>query len=223
MTRQRSVFDIVGPVMIGPSSSHTAGAVRLGALARAVFGGQPVRARIVLHGSFASTGKGHGTDLALVAGLLGYAPDDARIPDAFAHAATAGLEFEFAEQDLGEVHPNTAVFELVAGDGRTMTIRGSSLGGGDVVVSEIDGFEVEANGELPMLVVEHQDQPGQIAAVSGILAEGDVNIAEMRVSREHRGARALMLIETDAEVDDATADRIGALPGILSVRRVPAV
>lgn len=209
--------------MIGPSSSHTAGAVRLGALARAVFGGQPAAARIVLHGSFATTGRGHGTDLALVAGLLGFAPDDPRIADAFRHATDAGLAVEFAEEDLGEVHPNTAVFALTGSEGQTMEVRGSSLGGGDVVVSEIDGFEVEANGELPMLVVEHHDQPGEIAAVSGILAEVGVNIAEMRVSREHRGSRALMLIETDAEVDDDTAARIDALPGIISVRRVPAV
>lgn len=223
MTRQRSLFDIVGPVMIGPSSSHTAGAVRLGALARAVFGGQPVKARIMLHGSFASTGPGHGTDLALVAGLLGFAPDDGRIPNAFGLANAAGLEFEFAEEDLGDVHPNTAVFELSDDSGRTMIIRGSSLGGGSVVVSEIDGFEVDANGELPMIVVEHQDRPGEIAAVSGLLAEDGVNIAEMRVSREHRGARALMLIETDAEVAESTAKRIEALPGVMSVRRVPAV
>lgn len=209
--------------MIGPSSSHTAGAVRLGALARAVFGEPPASARIILHGSFASTGRGHGTDLALVAGLMGFAPDDARIPEAFALAEKTGLRVEFIEQDLGEVHPNTALFELTAASSRTMTIRGSSLGGGDVVVSEIDGFEVEANGELPMIVVEHLDQPGEIAAVSGILAEASVNIAEMRVSREHRGARALMLIETDAEIDEGTVARVEALPGIVSVRKVPTV
>lgn len=209
--------------MIGPSSSHTAGAVRLAALTRAVFGERPAEVRIVLHGSFASTGRGHGTDLALVAGLLGYAADDARIRNAIERARDAGMEVEFAEEDLGEVHPNTARFELSATDGRTMTVQGSSLGGGDVVVTHIESFEVEATGELPMLVVEHQDRPGEIAAVTGILAEGGYNIAEMRVSRERRGARALMLIETDAEVDDAAATRIAEQPGVLGVRRVPAV
>ncbi len=222
MARQRSVFDIIGPVMIGPSSSHTAGAVRLGALARAVFGRQPSSAHILLHGSFASTGSGHGTDLALVAGLLGMGPDDARIPDAFAEAKRAGLVFGFEEADLGDVHPNTAEFHL-EGDGRSMEVRGSSLGGGDVEVTDIDGFDVQISGELPVLVVAHYDQPGEIAAVSRVIAEGDVNIASMQVSRERKGAKALMLIETDAEVDETTCEAIRAVPGITGVRLVRAV
>lgn len=223
MTRQRSLFDVVGPIMIGPSSSHTAGAVRLGALSRAIFGEQPASAHIGLHGSFASTGRGHGTDLALVAGLLGLAPDDSRIPNAFGFASALGLSFDIHDVDLGTVHPNTAELELLASDGRTMLVRGSSLGGGEVVVSAIDGFDVEISGELPVLVVEHLDRPGEIAAVTRLLAESGVNIAEMTVAREKRGARALMLIETDAEVDIATAERIAQQPGISSVRRVPAV
>jgi L-serine dehydratase len=222
MTRQRSVFDIVGPVMIGPSSSHTAGAVRLGQLARAVFGGQPERADIVLHGSFASTGRGHGTDLALVAGLLGLGPDDLRIPQALTLAHDAGLTVVFETADLGEVHPNTAEFRLGGGD-RQMRLRGSSLGGGDVVVTDIDGFEVEISGELPVLVVEHQDRPGEIATVTGTLAESGANIASMQVSRERRGARALMLIETDTEVSDEVTARIASQPGISAVQRVSAV
>lgn len=208
--------------MIGPSSSHTAGAVRLGALARAVFGRQPTVARILLHGSFASTGGGHGTDLALVAGLLGMAPDDARIPDAFLEAERAGLVFSFDEADLGDVHPNTAEFHL-EGEGRTMQVRGSSLGGGDVVVTDIDGFEVDISGELPVLVVAHYDQPGEIAAVTSAIAEGGGNVASMQVSRERKGARALMLIETDTEVDEATAERIRQNPGVTGVRKVPSV
>ena len=223
MARQRSIFDIVGPVMIGPSSSHTAGAVRLGALARAVFGTQPAVAHIGLHGSFASTGRGHGTELALVAGLLGMRPDDARIPDALDLARAAGMRVDFAEVDLGEVHPNTAEFTLEDAHGRVMRIGGSSLGGGAVVVTTIDGFEVEATGELPLLTVEHTDQPGEIAAVTGVLASSGNNIAEMRVSRERRGARALMLIETDVEVDPEACARIAQLPGVTAVRQVPAV
>jgi len=223
MTRQRSLFDIVGPVMIGPSSSHTAGAVRLGLLARAVFGGLPDAARIGLHGSFASTGRGHGTDLALVAGLLGFAPDDPRIRDAMRLAAESGLVISFDEADLGEVHPNSARFDLSASDGRTMRVVGSSLGGGDVVVSALDDFDVDMTGDLPTLLVEHQDRPGEIALVTSILAEENVNVASMRVAREARGARAMMLIETDAPVSDAAADRIGAAPGVSAVRRVAAV
>lgn len=209
--------------MIGPSSSHTAGAVRLGALARAVFGSQPKRAQIALHGSFATTGLGHGTDLALVAGLLGMTPDDVRIPHALEEALSAGLSVEFTSVELGEVHPNTAEFALFDAAGNMMCIRGSSLGGGEVVVTAIDGFEVIANGELPLLVVDHTDRPGVIAAVTGILADSGTNIAEMRVSRERRGARALMLIETDVEVDDVCSASIAKQPGVSSVRHVPAV
>lgn len=223
MTRQRSLFDIVGPVMIGPSSSHTAGAVRLGLLARAVFGGLPDAASIGLHGSFASTGRGHGTDLALVAGLLGFEPDDPRIRDAMRLAADSGLSVSFDEADLGEVHPNSARFDLTDAAGRTMRVVGSSLGGGDVVVSALDDFDVEMTGELPTLLVEHQDRPGEIAAVTAILAEEHVNVASMRVAREARGARAMMLIETDAPVSDGAAARIADAPGVSAVRRVAAV
>jgi L-serine dehydratase len=209
--------------MIGPSSSHTAGACRLGELARAIFAETPMHARILLHGSFASTGPGHGTDLALVAGLLGMHPDDARLPRALDLAREAGLTVEFDEVDLGDAHPNTAQFEMTGPDGRTMTVRGSSLGGGDVVVVQIDHFAVEITGDLPVLVVGHVDRPGEIAAVTSLLAEGDVNIASMQVSREQRGANALMLIETDAEIDRVTAERIAKQPGVTSVRRVSAV
>lgn len=209
--------------MIGPSSSHTAGAVRLGALARAVFGARPVRVRIRLHGSFASTGRGHGTDLALVAGLLEMAPDDPGIPRSFELAEKAGLSVTFENVDLGEAHPNTAVLELEDAEGHVMHVRGSSLGGGEVVVTDVDGFEVQLSGELPVLLVDHQDRPGEIAAVTGILAESGVNIASMQVSREKRGARALMLIETEPQVDRVTAERVAVQPGVTSVRLVAAV
>jgi L-serine dehydratase len=223
MARQRSVFDIVGPVMIGPSSSHTAGACRLGALALAVFGQAPVRAHVLLHGSFAETGIGHGTDLALVAGLLGMHPDDSRIPRSFELADEAGLAVSFAHVDLGDVHPNTAVIELEDAQGHTMTVQGSSVGGGDVLVTRIDAFDVEVTGDLPVLLVAHLDRPGEIAAATGLLAESGVNIASMQVSREAKGADALMLIATDVEVDRVTAESISAQPGVTSVRRVPSV
>jgi len=209
--------------MIGPSSSHTAGACRLGALAREIFGEQPTSVRILLHGSFASTGPGHGTDLALVAGLLGMRPDDARIPRALDLARQAGIAVEFAEVDLGDAHPNTAQFEMVPAEGAPMLVRGSSLGGGDVVVTEIDTFDVEVTGELPLLLVSHVDRPGEIAAVTRLLADNDVNIASMQVSRERRGAGALMLIETDAEVDLATVREVESQPGVISVRRIAAI
>lgn len=208
--------------MIGPSSSHTAGAVRLGALARAIFGEPPETVRIGLHGSFATTGHGHGTDLALTAGLLGMAPDDPAIRDALSTAQDSGLQVTFESVDLGDAHPNTAVFTLERG-ARRMRLQGASLGGGDVLLSSIDDFEVEMTGELPSLIVEHIDRTGEIAAVTSALAEEGVNIAAMRVSREARGARALMLIETDAPVANELVARIEALPAVTAVRQVAAV
>lgn len=223
MVRQRSVFDVIGPVMVGPSSSHTAGAVRLGALARAIAGAPLRSAEVKLHGSFASTGRGHGTDLAITAGLLGFAPDDTRIPDARACAEAAGLRVTFVEADLGDVHPNTAEMRLVTVDGHEVLVRGSSLGAGDVEITLVDDFPVRLTGELPALGVTHHDQPGVVAAVSARLAAEDINIASMQVFRERRGARALMVIETDTVVADPVVRALGALEGVIGVRAVPAV
>jgi L-serine dehydratase len=223
VARVHSVFEVIGPVMIGPSSSHTAGAVRIGRLARAVLGETPAGARITLHGSFASTGHGHGTDLALIAGLLGYSPSDERIRTADTEAKAAGLAVEFVEGDLGEVHPNTARIEMSAADGRTAMVQGSSIGGADVILTAIDDFDVAITGELPVLIVEHHDQPGVIASVSAILAGHGVNIASMEVSRERRGARALMVIETDQPVGAAVVAAVGAADAVTSARAVPSV
>jgi len=221
MARTHSVFEVIGPVMIGPSSSHTAGAVRLGRLARAVFGEQPASAHIMLHGSFASTGRGHGTDLALIAGLLGFAPDDERIRCADEEARAAGMDVTFASEDLGEAHPNTARIAMTSPTGRTGVVQGSSVGGADVVLTAIDDFEVQITGDLPVLIVEHKDQPGVIAAVSAILARFGINIASMEVSRERRGARALMVMETDHPVDDDALAAVAAADGVTDVRGVP--
>lgn len=222
MVAAHSLFDILGPVMIGPSSSHTAGAARLGLLARAIAGGQPDRACIALHGSFASTGRGHGTDLAIVAGLLGIGPDNPEITQAFELAKQAGLEYSLSSDDLGEVHPNTARFELER-EGRTIVVEGASIGGGQVRITRIDAYEVEVSGQLPLLLVAHTDQPGEIARVTALLAETGANIAAMHVSRAARGGNALMLIETDTPVDDATVAAIAELSAVSGVRRVPAV
>jgi L-serine dehydratase len=223
MNRTRSIFDVVGPVMIGPSSSHTAGAVRLGLLARAILGSEPSRARILLHGSFASTGRGHGTDLALAAGLMGMRIDDPRIREALSIAAGRGLAIEFEDADLGDWHPNTARFELEDASGRTMTVTGSSLGGAEVVVTRIDDFDVEVTGELPTLVVSHTDRPGVIAGVTAALAEGGANIATMSDSREKRGERALMLVQTDSPLPEELLAKVAAVHDVAEVRAVPAV
>lgn len=222
MSNDRSVFDILGPVMIGPSSSHTAGAVRLGLLARAIFGRQPEQVTVTMHGSFASTGTGHGTDLAIVAGLLGMRPDDPEIVHSLERARSVGMQVAFTTGDLGEVHPNTALFELSEG-GQTLAVRGSSIGGGEVLVTRIGEFEAHANGRMPLLMVANNDTPGEIAAVTRLISECGANIAEMRVARTRRGAEALMLIETDTPLDPAALDAIAALPGVRMVRAVPAV
>lgn len=222
MANTRSLFDILGPVMIGPSSSHTAGAVRLGLLARAILGAQPEEAAITLHGSFASTGKGHGTDLALVAGLLGMRQDDSGIIDAFERAASAGMTFTIANGDLGDVHANTALIDLRVGD-RSVSVLGSSVGGGEVLVTRIGRFEAHATGRMPLLLVEHTDAPGEIARVTEVISAHGANIAEMRVARTQRGSDALMLIETDTPLPVAAVESIADLPGVISVRAVPAV
>ncbi|MGB9660837.1 MAG: L-serine ammonia-lyase, iron-sulfur-dependent subunit beta [Moorellaceae bacterium] len=190
------VFQVIGPVMIGPSSSHTAGAVRIGRLARAILGEDPRRAEIFLHGSFARTYRGHGTDRALVAGLLGLNVDDERVRQALDLAREDGLEIALEERDLGEVHPNS-VRLVLQGSARQVEVMASSLGGAQVVVNRIDQFPVEVTGELPTLVAAYKDQPGIIAAVTALLAGRSINIARMRVSREGLGQRALMVVETD--------------------------
>lgn len=160
------IFDILGPVMVGPSSSHTAGAARIGAMARTLLGEEVADAKLHLYGSFAETGKGHGTDRALIAGLLGMKPDDLRIPNAFEEAKKAGLRYTIDEIDLRDAHPNTAVLELTGKGGRTLTVQASSLGGGRIMVNKLDGIEVNFTGESNTLVVRNQDEFGSVAAVT---------------------------------------------------------
>jgi L-serine dehydratase len=196
------LFDILGPKMVGPSSSHTAGACRLGYVVQAIIGGTPDTAKIGLHGSFAMTGEGHGTRKAIIGGLLGYRPDDVRLRDSFERADEAGLEYEFYETDLGEdAHPNSVIFEVTR-DSDRMTVRGCSIGGGRIRVQEIDGFPVDLKGTLPTIVVLADDVPGTVSKITGIIAERGLNLATVRVDRTGRGERALMTIETDGELPD---------------------
>lgn len=200
----RGVFDIVGPVMIGPSSSHTAGAVRLGLMARAILGEEPVRAGIQLTGSFARTYRGHGTDKALAAGILGFMPDDVRIREALSLAASMGLELAFQKVDIPDAPPNTAVIHLTGTEGRTVKVQGASVGGGNIRITGIDRFAVDLTGELPALITIHRDQPGVMMRVTSILAEEGLNIAFMRLSRQRRGEMAMMILELD-ELPSAAA------------------
>lgn len=219
-----NLIDIIGPVMIGPSSSHTAGAVRLGLLAASILGGQPVQAEINLHGSFAETYQGHGTDMALLAGLMGWTPDDERIPEAEKYAKAGGLTYSFKKIDLGNMaHPNTVLFKLTSASGSYCEIIGSSVGGGQVKVTEIDGFPVELTGRLPAILTVHIDTRGVIALVTSTLANAGVNIATMRLFRSNKGGMASMVIECDEAVPQEILNLIGALQQIESVRFIASV
>lgn len=212
-----TLFDILGPVMVGPSSSHTAGAVRIGAMGLRLLGEKPVRAHIGLHGSFADTGHGHGTDRAIVAGLLGMASDDARIPDSFACAAQAGLEFQFRTVSLRGAHPNTALLELTGETGRTVKVQASSLGGGRIAVDRLDDVEVRFTGEYHTLIVYNIDQPGHVGAVTTLLAERGINIAFMSLYRNRRGGSAVMVIEVDQPVPEPVLCQLSLVRGIIKV------
>ena len=171
------IFDILGPVMVGPSSSHTAGAVRIGSMARTLLGDEPVEAKIHLHGSFADTGLGHGTDRALVAGLLGMLPDDERIPDSFSLAQQAGLDYTIGTVVLRGAHPNTALLRLEGVSGRKLEVMGASIGGGRINICQIDGITTNFGGDHNTLIVHNQDTPGHVAAVTTCLSQHGVNIA----------------------------------------------
>ena len=181
-----SIFDILGPVMVGPSSSHTAGAVRIGQIARQLFGRQPEKATVYLHGSFAATGKGHGTDKALIAGLLGMKPDDMRIPHSFEIAKEQGMDFVIENKDIKGAHPNTAQIIMEAEGKKAMKIQAYSIGGGRIRVSKLDGIDVNFSGESNTLIVRNVDQPGRIGEVSAALSKENVNIATMTVFRDKR-------------------------------------
>ena len=212
-----NLFDILGPVMVGPSSSHTAGAVRIGRMARALLGQEPVRAQLLLHGSFASTGEGHGTHRALIAGLLGLSPDDSRVPDSFALARERGLEFTFGTCVLRDVHPNSVLIQLEGAQGGALEVGASSPGGGRIQVFRLDGLSTSFTGELPTLVVHNSDRPGCVSQVTGVLAGHGMNVATLQLNRGGRGGSAVMVIECDQPIPEEVAHEVRDLPGILRV------
>lgn len=207
------VFDIIGPVMIGPSSSHTAGAARIGRVARELLGEVPRGARIGLYGSFAATASGHGTDRALAAGLLGMAVDDPALRGSLKAAREQGIAIEFYQAQLREAHPNTAVVEAW-GDGGRVTVRAASVGGGAIRVEELDGLPVSFSGEANTLILRHQDKPGAIAQVSRLLADEGINIATMQVFRESAGGLAVMVLEIDGWPRPGVVQALRALPEV---------
>ena len=211
-----NVFDILGPVMIGPSSSHTAGAARIGRIAWALLGKDAVRAEITLYGSFAKTYKGHGTDKALIAGIMGMKTDDSRIRNAPDIAKERGLEISIKTDELEGCHPNTARVTLWDEEGNQVTLLGSSVGGGNILVTEVNGMEVSITGQQTTLIVLHQDKPGLIAAVSEVLSAADVNICNFRLSRQHKGGQAVMSIELEGDFGKELNERIKQLPFVFS-------
>lgn len=214
--KYKSIFDIIGPVMVGPSSSHTAGAVRLGHLARKIFGREPKQVKITFYGSFAETYKGHGTDVAVISGLLDMAPDNAEIPNGFEIAKAHGLKVSIDTSDDPVEFPNTLRLILEDTDG-TLDFTGISIGGGMVEATEINGFEVKIDDENPALLIEYIDKAGVIARITARLAIENINISTMTVSRRARGSDALMVISTDQKVPDETVESMMKVPGIAMV------
>lgn len=205
--RYRSVFDIIGPVMIGPSSSHTAGAARIGKIVRSIFGTLPEKLEIHLYESFAKTYRGHGTDVALVAGILGMDTDDKNLPDAPRIAFEQGMEVSYVPHPQEKAaHPNTARLVCKKGN-QTMTVTGISIGGGMIKVTELNGFDISLSAGQPTFVIIHEDVPGMIAKVSSVLSEHEINIAKMNVTRAAKGEKAIMILEVDTpNIDEALAE-----------------
>lgn len=211
------LFDIIGPVMVGPSSSHTAGAVKIGYVAHRLLGSPVTKAEILLHGSFKATGKGHGTDRALVAGLLGMQPDDARIPLSLELARDKGVEIVFGEVALKDAHPNSVMMKLTGESGNTLEIVGESLGGSIINIASIDGLSANFSGDRPTLIVHNLDQPGHVAEVTSMLSHKSVNIAQMQLYRAYRGGNAVMVIECDQEIPLEAVKWLRHLEGVVKV------
>ena len=212
-----SIFDILGPVMVGPSSSHTAGAVRIGLVSRILLEDEPVFADIQFSGSFAATHKGHGTDCAIIAGLLGMQSDDIRIPQSLEIANEKGLKFYFSNNEIPVAHPNTAVLNLQGRDGRKICVQASSIGGGRIMINKIDGIDVNCRAEMPTLIVHNSDEPGHVAAVTSLLYYNKINIAQMQLFRNERGGYAVMVIESDQSIPPQIISSIEKFPGVIKV------
>lgn len=214
-----SVFDVIGPVMVGPSSSHTAGAARIGKSARDLFGSEPTWAKIYLYESFAKTYKGHGTDFALIGGLLGYDTADSRMTDSLKTARDKGMKFEFIEEPAAVEHPNTARL-VIGNDQEEMELIGVSIGGGKIEIMELNGFKLRLSGSYPAILIMHNDRYGAIASVTKILAKHKVNIGHMEVNRKDVGKQALMIIEVDQNLDDHVLKELDDADHIIQISKL---
>lgn len=212
------VFDILGPIMVGPSSSHTAGAARLGKIAKEIAGTEFNSVIFYLHGSFAKTFQGHGTDKALVAGILGMEPSDELLSQSFEIAESQGIEYKFVEADLGYEHPNTVKIVFKFDKGEDIHITGSSIGGGNILITDINGNPVEFSGDYPTTLIKYLDQKGVISRITAILSENEINIATMKVVRENN--IATMIMETDTNVDQEILDMVEVLDEIIYIKGI---
>lgn len=221
--RFKDVFSIIGPAMVGPSSSHTAGAARIGRTARQLYGKQPAKAEILLYGSFAATYKGHGTDTAIVGGLLDMDTDDPRLPDSLGLAESQGMLVDIKPGKGLFPHPNTAELHLYANaadDKSELSLTGTSIGGGNIEIVSILGFNVKMTGQYPTLVIRHEDMPGMIASVTMLLQQRQMNIGHMSVDRKGRSGEAMMVLELDQDVQESLMAELEAAPHIHTVRLV---
>lgn len=217
--KYRSVFDIIGPVMIGPSSSHTAGAARIGRVARSLFGREPKWANISFYGSFAETYRGHGTDVAIIGGLLDFDTFDERIKISLDIAKEAGIQIKFIEEEAVPEHPNTARI-LIGDDEGELELVGISIGGGKIEITELNGFKLRLSGNHPAILVVHNDRYGAIAGVANVLAKYAINIGHMEVARKEKGMQALMTIEVDQNIEGPVLDELSTLPNIIKVAKI---
>lgn len=211
------VFDILGPIMVGPSSSHTAGAARLGKVARTIAGGEVKEVTFLLHGSFAKTYKGHGTDRALVAGIMDMSPSDDRLRDSIELAKEKGIKITFEEIDLGDHHPNTVKIIIIRVDGKECEVIGSSIGGGNIEITEVNGNRVQFTGAYHTIITSHKDIPGAVAKVTNILYSHGINIAFMNLERKQKGKNATMTFEVDTKVSKELIEMIKEIEGIEKV------
>ena len=208
------IFDVLGPIMIGPSSSHTAGAARLGKIAGTIVNKPIKEVSFLLHGSFRETYKGHGTDRALVAGILGFLPDDPNLKDSISIANEKGIIIRFLQADLGQVHPNTVKFLIKDIEDIEWEVLGSSIGGGLVEIHEINGKKVKVTGEYPTIITSHDDVPGTVSKISTLFYENKINIAFMSLSRNQKGKDATMTLEVDTNISDEIINEIKSINGV---------
>lgn len=218
--KEYSVFDILGPIMIGPSSSHTAGAARLGKVAKDIVGEDFTSVTFYLHGSFAKTYKGHGTDKALVAGILGMEPYDESLKNSLKIAEEKDIKISFIEADLGNQHENTVKIVFDKSDGSKTEITGSSIGGGNIIITNVDGYNVKITGDHPTLIIRQNDKKGIISSVTTALSQNNINIGIMKVKRKKKGIEASMVIETDDEITDEVIEQLNNMENVLSVKAI---